>query len=173
MSLENTVQNDSAQLIKIAQANGISLTQAHIQLAAEKSQLVRVYLKNGIGLTSPVIANDSEFLLLQDKKGGLNLVNTEAVATVQTLSATDSMQVEIDNTLSVVDAALKALRTAPVHVFLINGVRLDGLIAHSDSEDLALMPMHDGHGSTQIIRWNSIASIQGYNEDITRRKQRY
>lgn len=180
ITVQSTQLNaETAQLLKFAEANNLSLSDAAIKLAAQNSMMVKVFLKNGIGLESPVIANDDNFILLNDKKGGFNLVNAEAVSTVQQLQYRDNSGLSNSDLegKSLRDFALEYLSQDSVHIFLINGVRLDGSIPQVNGvwdDGIALQPLRAGQGGFQVIQWDAIASIQKFDPaNINRGNQRY
>ncbi len=169
------INQETANLIAFAQARGLTLTSANLRMAAEQERIIKTYLKNGICLVSPVLANDGKFVLLNDKKGGFNLVNVDAISTVQTTPYADESGNSNMACEDVRAAAMEHLSQDAVFVFLINGVRLDGRIPKPANGDwslgLALEPVGGDQFGCQVIQWDAVASIQKYDEVVANRSR--
>lgn len=165
------VTESTKQLMSFASNKGVSLMSAKIELTKMTNSVAKIFLVNGICLTSPIVASDEKYVLLHDRLGGYNLVNADAISTIQALDSTDARVKPLPANVNILAESMKELQQSSVHVFLLNGVRLDGNIAHIDGECILLEPIRAG-GATQIIKWASVASIQRYNETSSDYRQR-
>lgn len=154
------------QLTKFANKQKLPLSAGFLTILKTAGRQAQVFLVNGICLKSAIVAHNEKFVLILDRSGKYNLINWIAISTVSSTGyPADNVDIELNGEI-LEKATLKVLCENKVSVYLLNGIKLTGIIEAFDDGAIFLSAYDKNvkRENDQIIQLDSIASICAADE---------